>query len=220
MKQYIAQIMASPLFARLKEEEVASMLGCMDGKVKKYSRDEIIILSSEQVQYAGILLEGCVHMVKENNLGDRTLLTIIREGEVFGESFACGDELLSYSTFVAAQNTTVFFVPLQKILYGCNLKCIYHHKLVENMVTMMANKNVRLMEKIDVSSQKTIREKILTYLQMQKQKQGEDYIDVKLSRTVLAEYLGVNRSALTRELALMKEEGILNFEKNRFYLEK
>lgn len=264
MRKYLSEIMESPLFATFTKEEMASMLDCMEGKVKKYQKNEIIILSSEHVQYVGVILEGCIHMVKENHMGDRALLTIIEKGELFGESFACGDYISSYTTFMAAENTTVFFLPFQKIMYACNLRCTFHHRLIENMVIMLANKNVRLMQKIDVSSRKTLRDKVIAYLEIQEERQqnqqpnrplrskdrktclpecssqaetaseqdsrtasersqpgparGWSRIELNMSRTVLAEYLGVNRSALTRELARMKEEGLIDFEKNVFYI--
>ena len=220
MKKYIPKIMESPLFGGIEEPDMEKMLACMNGKVKTYHKGEIIFLMNEELRYVGVLIEGSVHMVKENSQGDKTLLSVIRKGEVFGESFACGDERFAYTTFVVVEKATVLFMPFHKVMHSCTLPCIFHHRLIENMVTMIANKNVRLMEKIDVSSQKTLREKVLSYLRLQIYYQKQNPVTLDVNRTVLAEYLDANRSALARELSLMKKEGILDFEKNRFYLKE
>lgn len=220
MKNYMKEIAGSPLFDGFKREELETMLECAGAAVREYRKEEIIILSDDEVRYIGVVLRGSVHMIKENSMGDRTLLSIMGKGEVFGESFACGDELTSYATFVAVCPTTVLFMPFQKVMYSCDLRCVFHHRMIENMVTMIANKNVRLMQKIDVSSQKTLREKILAYLRLLEKEQKSQVVELPISRTLLAEYLSVNRSALSRELALMREEGLLEIEKNRFWLKQ
>lgn len=220
MKNHIQEIMRSPLFAGIKKEDLGKMLECIGTKIKQYRKGEIIILTNDEVQYVGIVLNGSVHMVIENNMGDQTLLSIVGNGELFGESFACAGGLASYATFVAAEHTTVLFMPFQKVLHSCSLECAFHHQMIENMVIMIANKNVRLMQKIDVSSQKTIREKLLTYLKILAKEQNSRTVKLPISRTILAEYLGVNRSALSRELTLMKKDGIVDFEKNKFCLKE
>lgn len=218
MNQQLAQIMASPLFSGMNETNIKKVLNCLQGKIRTYDKGEIIFLTNEELRYIGVLLDGCVHMVKENSQGDKILLSIFRKGDIFGESFVCGGEQLAYTTFQTEEKTTVLFLPLQKAVKACTAPCPFHGRLFENMITLIANKNVRLMEKIDVSSQKTLREKILAYLRLEIQHKGRNPVELDISRTVLAEYLGVNRSALTRELSQMRAEGILEFDRNRFYL--
>ncbi len=220
MKNHIQEIKQSPLFSGIKESDLVAMLNCVGAAIKNYRKGEIILLTNDEVPYVGVILKGSVHMVIENITGEQTLLSIIREGELFGESFVCGDGLSSYTTFSAAHPATVLFMPFHKVMHTCTMKCEFHHRLIENMITMVANKNVRLMQKIDVSSQKTIRRKILSYLRMLSLEQNSLTVDLAVSRTVWAEYLGVHRSALSRELASMKEEGVLDFRKNRFYLKE
>lgn len=218
MKKHFAQIMESPLFVGISETDLQTMLNCMGVIVKNYRKGEIIFLMNDEVRYIGMVMSGCVHMVKENSQGDKTLLSIFRKGDVFGESFACGEDRFAYTSFIATENVTVLFVPFQKVMRACNMRCAFHHRMIENMVTIIANKNVRLMQKIDVSSQKTVREKILSYLKIKQLEQGKEYVDLQISKTILAEYLGVNRSALARELSQMKADGILDYEKKRFWI--
>ena len=101
---------------------------------------------------------------------------------------------------------------------NCGAQCEFHHKLTQNMFNLIAEKNANLMEKIEVSTKRTVREKILAYLSIQAQKSDSAYIQLPLTRTELAAYIGANRSAMTRELALMKEEGLIDFDKNTFVL--
>lgn len=218
MKENFNKIAASPLFHKIGRDDLQVMLECMGANVKKYHKGEIVILSSAQVQYVGVVLDGCIHMVKEQTNGEQVLLTIIRSGELFGESFVCLEGSTSYTTFLTSEKTTVLFIPFQKIMYMCDNRCPFHHMLIENMVGMLSNKNVRLMQKIDISSRKTLREKLLAYFQMEQKRQKAEQIELDINRATLADYLGVNRSALTRELSKMKEEGLIDFEKNIFSL--
>ena len=116
------------------------------------------------------------------------------------------------------RDTNVLYLPFRKVLHSCNLSCIFHHRLIENMVTLIADKNWQLMEKVEVTSKKTLRDKILTYLSLQAQKNGSKYFEIPLGRIELAEYLCADRSAMTRELANMKEAGLIDYEKNTFRL--
>ena len=218
MKEYIEEFKKMPLFKGIKEEEMEPMLTCIGGKVKQYKKGSIIPLANEPVKYVGILLSGKVHMIKEDLWGSKTILAIMRQNEVFGETFACGSRPDSAVTFLAAEDTNVLYLPFRKVLHSCNLSCIFHHRLIENMVTLIADKNWQLMEKVEVTSKKTLRDKILTYLSLQAQKNGSKYFEIPLGRIELAEYLCADRSAMTRELANMKEAGLIDYEKNTFRL--
>lgn len=220
MKNHIQEIMASPLFAGINEKDLISLLKCMEAKIKEYRKGEIIIRTNDKVPCIGVVLNGSVHMLIENSMGDQTLLSIVESGNLFGESFACGNDMTSYTTFSAAGNSTVLFMPFRKVIHSCSPQCVFHQQMIKNMMSMIASKNLHLIQKIDVSSQKTVREKILTYLRMLAKEQNSLAVELPFGRTILAEYLGVNRSALSRELALMKKEGIVDFEKNCFYLKE
>lgn len=123
-------------------------------------------------------------------------------------------------SFLAATPCTVLFLPFYRVIHTCNMTCTFHHRLIENMVRMIGDKNVQLMRKIEIVSKRTLREKILTYLRLQAEAQHSQCITVPLGRVELADYLCANRSALTRELAAMKQEGILDYDKNTFVLLK
>jgi CRP-like cAMP-binding protein len=153
-------------------------------------------------------------MVKEDLWGNKTMLLRIRKNELFGETFACGEDNQSVVTFLVSEDARILFMPFSRVMHSCTMACEFHHRLIENMVKIIANKNRDLMRKVEVVSKRTIREKLMTYLSIQAQ--GRRYFEIPLGRVELAEYLCVDRSALTRELAKMKDEGLLDYDKNCF----
>ena len=206
----------SPLFDGIAPQDMDSMLGCIGYHIRTYQKGEIISLEEENIEHVGVVLEGAVDMIKEDLWGNRTMLVRAYPEDVFGETFACGAESLSVVSFQAAQNTKVLFLSFCRVMHTCTHACIFHQTLIENMVRLIARKNRELMRKVEVVSKKNLREKILAYLSMQAQKQDSRYITLPLGRIELANYIGANRSALTRELAAMREDGLIDYDKNTF----
>ena len=162
------------------------------------------------------LLSGAVDMIKEDLWGNKTMLVRMRKDELFGETFACGSDNLSVVTFMVSEDAKILFLPFDRVMHSCTMACQFHHRLIENMVHIIADKNRDLMRKVEVVSKRTIREKLLAYLSIQAQIQNARYFEIPLGRVELAEYLCVDRSALTRELAKMKAEGIIDYHRNSF----
>lgn len=144
------------------------------------------------------------------------MLVRMRKDELFGETFACGENNLSVVTFVVSQDAKILFIPFDRVMHSCTMSCVFHHRLIENMVHIIASKNRDLMRKVEIISKKTLREKILAYLSIQAQLQKSRYFEIPLGRVELAEYLCADRSAVTRELAKMKEHGLIDYDKNCF----
>lgn len=206
----------SPLFDGIDAADFGSMLGCTGYHIGLYQKGQVIILEEEQIRHVGIVLSGAVDMIKEDVWGNKTLLTRMKKNELFGETFACGDDNRSAVTFVAPEDAQVLFLPFHKMMHTCTHACIFHQKLVENMVRIIANKNRDLMRKVEIISKKSLREKILTYLSIQSQAQNSRYFQIPLSRQELAAYLSADRTALARELTKMKADGLIDFDKNMF----
>ena len=206
----------APLFAGIKNEDMGAMLHCIGYHISSFSRGEIIALEGEPLKHIGIVLSGRVDMVKEDLWGNKTMLLRMGRNEIFGETFACGDDSLSTVTFLVSEDATVMFMPFSRVMHSCTMACGFHHRLIENMVRLIAGKNRELMQKVHVVSKRTIREKLLAYLSIQAQQQRQRYFEIPLGRVELAEYLCVDRSALTRELAKMKEDGLIDYDRNHF----
>lgn len=194
------------------------MLTCLGSYTRTFAKSQMIYLESNEIRSVGVVLNGTVHMLKDDAMGNTTLFSYIRSGELFGETFACGSSLSSRVSFMAATPCTVLFLPFNKVINSCSMACIFHHRLIENMMRLISEKNVMLMDKIDVTSRKTLREKILCYLSIQKEQSGCPDFVIPLSRMELAEYLCADRTAVSRELAKMQADGLISYDRNSFHL--
>ena len=208
----------SPLFEGISAEERVTMLTCFGYYLGSFQKGEPVAMEGSYIRHFGVVLSGSVDMVKEDIWGNRTLLIRSKKDDVFGETFACGEDKLSNVLFLASEDASVLFLSFDRVMHNCTNACNCHRKISDNMVRVIAAKNRELMRKIEVVSKRTIREKLLAYLSLQAQTQDTPYFDIPLGRVELAEYLCVDRSALTRELAKMKEEGVLDYDRNSFRL--
>ncbi|MDF2513518.1 MAG: cyclic nucleotide-binding protein [Herbinix sp.] len=218
LKNYNKSWKDIPLFSGIQGEDMSSLLECLRAFIRTYEKDEYIVLYNDSVECVGVLLEGTVHMIKEDLRGNKSILAAIEERELFGETFACGADLTSTVAFVATTPVKVLFVHFNKVMHSCLKSCEFHHRLIENMVALMARKNALLMEKLDITSKRTLREKISAYLTIQAQRKKSTHFTISMGRLELADYLCVDRSALTRELSNMKKDGMIDFEKNTFQI--
>lgn len=217
---YIEELSYMPLFAGIKKADMHSMLNCLSAYVKEYKKKQYIFYDREEIDTIGLILNGAVQMVREDLWGNRTLLISMEGGELFGETFACNANRNATVSFQASSDSVIIFLPFSRVMHSCSMVCKFHHRLVENMVSIIAAKNVSFMDKVDIISKKTLREKIYTYLLQEAGKQNSPYFDIPLGRVQLAEYLCADRSALTRELNMMREEGFIDYDKNSFHLLK
>jgi CRP-like cAMP-binding protein len=215
MKDILKEVQ-SPLFDGVSPEDRKTMLGCIGYHMGTFKKGDIVAFEEENIRHIGIIVSGAVDMIKEDLWGNKTMLVRMKKDEVFGETFACGNDNQSVVTFLVSEDAQILFLPFDRVMHSCTMACQFHHRLIENMVKIIADKNRDLMRKIDVVSKRTIREKLLAYLSIQAQVQGSRYFEIPLGRVELAEYLCVDRSALTRELTKMKEEGLIDYDKNCF----
>ena len=208
--------MNSPLFDGINAEERKTVLRCIGYHIGTFQKGDIVAFEEENIQHIGIILSGSVDMIKEDLWGSKTMLVRMHKDELFGETFACGEDNQSLVTFMVSGNAKILFMPFDRVMHSCTMACTFHHRLIENMVRIIAGKNRDLMRKVEVVSKRTIREKLLAYLSIQAQIQKSRYFELPLGRVELAEYLCVDRSALTRELVKMKDDGLIDYDKNCF----
>lgn len=209
-----------PLFDGISDSQLLMLFGHLLPNIRKYEKDEIIIMEEEQIRYVGIVLEGRVNMIREDLWGETVFITYMKPGELFGETFHIMRQKQSGVTFQAAEKTKVLFLSLNNIMHPCSHNCPFHVHLADNLYDQLGKRNVQFIEKIEVISKPDLRGKILAYLEIQAEKQGSSRIDIPLNREEMAEYLCANRSALSRELAALKDEGVIDYQKNHFRLLK
>ena len=203
------------LFNNISVDELSVMFGCLKHRQRHFEAGEIIGITSPDRQI-GIVTEGRVSMVSEDVWGTSTLLAVLSEGDVFGESFICGDNENDLITFVAHSSCSVLMIDYSQVFHSCTVSCIFHHKLIENMISLIADKNCKLMVKTCIVSQHSLRRKIQMFLSMQARTKGSTAFEIPYNRTQLAEYLATDRTALARELRKMKEENLIDFHKHTF----
>ncbi len=216
MPEQLPNSIPSPLFEGIRQEDQRVMLECIGYSLRRYPKGSVIALEDESIRYIGILLSGAVDMVKEDIWGKRTTILRLRQTELFGETFACGEDDRSLVTFLAAEDTEILFLPFHKVMHTCSRSCVFHQQLVENMVRVIAGKNLELMRKVEIISKRTLREKLLAYLSLLSQFQESRYFVVPLTRAEMADYLNADRSAVSRELSAMRSEGLIDFHRRLF----
>ena len=207
-----------PLFEDILESDRDTLLNCLNAYTKIYQKGELVPLEMMQRRDVGIVLSGALHMVKEDVWGHQSLVAYLGDGSLFGEGNALDPEAQNHISYIAAADTVALYVPLDRVLHPCQKQCPFHATIARNMFKLMGEKNAQLLEKIEVSSKSSLREKILSYLKLLAEKQGGKYIVVPLNRTEMASFLQYNRSAMTRELSDMQAEGLIDFDGNTFVL--
>lgn len=209
---------ASPLFRGLTAAEIQSACDCLSPLRRRYGKGAYILRAGDTVSSICVLARGAVHIVREDVWGDRRILQTIAPGELFGESYACLPERPLAVSAVAAADADVLLISARKLLRPCPNGCAFHARLIGNLVGILAGKNLFLTQKLDQVTQKTIRKKVMAYLSYEAVRQGGPFFRIPFDRQQLADYLAVDRSALSAELGRMREEGILSFQKNWFSL--
>lgn len=204
------------VFAELKQDNIQAMLTCLGAYTKEISAGEFIFLEEEAVNYVGFILSGGVHMIKEDENGDKSILLYIGAGSLFGESYGIPAYNVSAVSFKAGRDCHILFMPFHKVFHLCNPKCKFHNKLIQNITKLMAEKNAKLIQKVEIMTKKGLREKVMTYLRMEEEGRIGEPFEIPFGRVELAEFLAADRSALTRELGNMKKAGLIDFDKNRF----
>ena len=218
MKKVCDAMKKSVLFWDIKEEDLERVISCFDVKLSRYDRDEFVIHQGERAKGVGLVVSGQLHIIREDFLGNREILTEVGAGDIFDEVYAVlADEYQSIAV-VAVQPTEAAFFSIDKMLTTCSSNCTFHNIIIKNMLRVMAQKNLMLTRKMGHLSRKSIREKLVSYLSDESSRQGKREIKIPFNRQQLADYLSVERSALSRELSKMKEEGLIEFYKNQFVL--
>lgn len=218
MEQYFGLLKDTGLFRGTTEAEIGSMLSCLAAVKKSYGKGEYIFRIGEMNNSVALLLEGKVHIQREDYWGNLSILNEIPSGELFGEVYAClGDEKMLYNA-VAVKDSIVLFIDVQKILTRCPSACGFHERLIRNLLTVIAAKSKILTQKLHHMSQRTTREKLLSYLSEQSMKEGCASFSIPFNRQQLADFLSVDRSAMSNELCKMRDEGMIEFHRNHFVL--
>lgn len=207
------------LMQGLNEQEISLILNCLQAKIKKYEKGETIFQEGEKIEEIGIIFSGTVTVQRNDYWGNRSIVALLGEMDVFGETFACLNQASDVQV-IAEEASEILFLQVNRVLTTCSSSCQFHNRLIRNLLETCARKNYQMNVKVDILSQKTTREKLLTFLSRQAIYLGKQQFEIPFNRQQLADYLSVDRSAMTVELGKLKREGIIDFQKNVFTLNR
>jgi len=218
MERYLDILKSSPLFDEIAESDLQPLLSCLGAKLIHTEKNRIVFRSGEKTQSFGMVLSGRVQVYQDDYYGNRSIFANIGPGHLFGESFACADDEPLLVSIVTTAESDLLLIDCLRLASPCANACDFHRQLVHNMLNIIARKNILLTQKIEHTSKRTTREKVLAYLSSQARAAESSRFSIPFNRQELADYLAVDRSGLSVELCKLREEGMLKFEKNKFEL--
>ena len=218
MKKYIPILKQTQLFAGVGEDEIASMLDCLQARLNTYKKGEYVFRQGEHLNHITVLVEGGLHIQSDDYWGHRSIVNVIDVGGMFGESYAPSDSGALLNDVVAIKDSAVIFFDVRRILTVCSSACKFHSMVVQNLFFAISEQNRKLMQKLGHMSNRSTREKLMSYLSTEAKKQKNSMFTIPFNRQQLADYLSVDRSAMSNELCKMRDEGLIIFEKNKFSL--
>ena len=218
MKKYITILKRTKVFAGVSEEEISAMLGCLQARRAHYGKGEYVFRQGEHLNHIMVLVEGSLHVQRDDYWGNRSILNQISVGEMFGEAYVSPDSGPLLNDVVAVQDSTVILFDVRRILTVCSSACRFHAMTVQNLFFAISEKNRQLVQKLGHMGKRSTREKLISYLSEEAGRHNSSTFTIPFNRQQLADFLSVDRSAMSTELSKMRDDGLLLFEKNRFTL--
>ena len=208
------------LFRGASEEEARAMLSCLGAVEKRYEKGAIILRAGERTENMGLVLSGSVNIETDDLWGNRSILGRAEPGQIFAETYACipGEPLMVNA--VADEKSDILLLNAARLTSTCESACAHHNKLIRNLLQISAQKNLALSRRSLHTSPKSIRGRLLSYLSEQAKQHGSCQFTIPFNRQQLADYLNLDRSALSNELSKMRSDGLLTYEKSTFSLKQ
>lgn len=216
MKNYVPVLKKTRLFAGVAEDDLAAMLSCLKAGTGSCKKGNYVYRQGERVDRLSILVAGKLQIQKDDSWGNRTIVGTVGVGDMFGEEYVAPQSSVLLNDVMALEDSVIVTLDAMRVLTVCSSLCRFHTRVIQNLVFSISEKNRRLMHKLDHVSRRSTREKLISYLSEEAQLQGSTKIVISFNRQQLADYLSVDRSAMCKELARMRDEGMLRFEKNSF----
>ncbi len=218
MKKYIPILKQTQLFAGVGEDEIDAMIGCLQARIRTYQKGEYVFRQGEHVNHICVLVEGSLHIQSDDYWGHHSIVNVIDVGGMFGEAYVAPDSGALLNDVVAIQESAVILLDVRRILTVCSSACKFHTMVVQNLFFAISEQNRKLVQKLNHMSNRSTREKLMSYLSAEAKRQKSSKFTIPLNRQQLADYLSVDRSAMSNELCKMRDEGLLTYEKSRFSL--
>ena len=218
MREYTGALRKTALFRGMEEAELFPLLECMGGTLRRYPKGATLLRAGDPATHLGVVLAGQVQVCRVRADGQRMVMGEMGPGRLFAESYACAGAESLPVTVTASADTAALLLDCRRLSTPCSAACGAHGKLIHNLLWMLAQKNLFLAGKLEHLSGRTIRERLLSYLEAEAARTGRATVVVPFDRQALADYLCVDRSALSRTIGQLQREGILEAHRRRFRL--
>lgn len=218
MQKHLDILKRTRMFAGVGEDEIAGMAHCLGARQRTYQKGEYVLRQGERLDSILVLAAGSLHIQNSDYWGNRSILGHVSVGEMFGEAYAAPESGALMNDVVAIEPSTVIFFDAKRVITTCPSACPFHARVVQNMFFAISEKNRELVQKLGHMSQRTTRDKLISYLSEESKRHNSPSFTVPFNRQQLADFLAINRSAMSSELCKMRDEGMLTFERNRFTL--
>ena len=206
------------MFYNIDDESLLRMLVCLGARVESFDKKHTVFAEGSRAKSLGIVLSGSVQMIQVDYYGNRSILSDFGEAQMFAESFACAETKELPISIVANDPCEIMFIDCSHILHTCHNNCGFHQQLIFNLMKDLASKTILFHQKIEITSKRTTRDKLLAYLMLEAKRANSNSFDISFDRQELADYLDVDRSGLSAEISKMKKEGIIDNVKNHFVI--
>lgn len=218
MEKYIPVLKRTQLFSGVGEEEIGAMLNCLQAKLCTYKKGEYVLRQGEHLDKILVLVGGKLHIQRDDYWGNRSIINMVSIGEMFGEAYVAPESGTLINDVLAVEDSAVIFFDVKRIITVCSSACRFHSMVVQNLFFAISDKNRKLVQKLTFMTKRTTREKLIAYLSEESKRQNSSEFSIPFNRQQLADYLSVDRSAMSNELCKMRDEGLIEFEKNYFKL--
>ncbi len=218
MKKYIPILKKTQLFTGVSNDEIITMLSCLNARLHEYTKGEYVFRQGEHLNHITVLVEGELHIQKDDYWGNRSIINRVAVGEMFGESYIAPESSALLNDVVAIEDSAVIFFDIKRIITVCSSACRFHSMVVQNLFFAISDKNKKLVQKLGHISKRSTREKLISYLSEEAKRQNSASFIIPFNRQQLADFLSVDRSAMSNELCKMRDEGLLEFDKSAFKL--
>ena len=218
MKKYLEILKKCPLFFGIEDEKLLTMLNCLSAKVVSFDKKYTVLAEGTPAKYIGVVLTGSAQILQIDYYGNRSILGNVGPSEVFNEAFACAETKAVPVTVIANEPSEIMLIDCSHILHTCQNNCGFHQQLIFNLMKDLAGKTIMFHQRIEITSKRTTREKLMAYLFLQAKKADSPIFTIPFDRQELADYLEVDRSGLSAEISKLKNEGIINCNRSRFEL--
>ena len=218
MQKFFPVLRQCQLFSGIAENDLLAMLRCLNVTVQQYRKGQTLIAEGEKPEKFGIVLSGAVQLWRIDYSGNRSIMASVAPSQIFGESFGCAEADAIPIQVVASEPCEIMLIDGSRILHACGNGCDFHHQVIFNLLKMTARKNLVFHQKLEITSRRSTREKLLTYLNQQAKQHRSRTFTIPFDRQELADFLEVDRSGLSAEISKLRKEGVLESERSTFRL--